>query len=151
MGTTTTELSESIVRIVVQEGYDAFTFQPRVSIGKGWERAYLFGYGGFGLRTDDFSSFWRLGVEGGYRFFDRLTLAAFSDVLQSFEDGDVELPTTNLETGLYVNDQEWASLGLKALFDITQSFGVQATVHGALSGNNVPRAPLVGLGVYLKI
>jgi hypothetical protein len=132
-------------------GYDAFTFEPRVSIGKGFDRAYLFGYGGFGLRTDDFSNFWRIGAEGGYTFFDRLTLAAFTDVLQSFEDGDVELPAANLETGLYVNDQEWVAIGVKGLFDITDSFGLQATVHGAASGNNVPKAPLIGFGVYLRL
>lgn len=58
------------------------------------------------------------------------------------------LPQSNLETGLFVNDQEYVAYGFKLRIDATQSFGVQLTAYGASSGNNVPKQPLTGIGVY---
>ena len=130
----------------LRTGYDAFTFAPLVSIGRGFGRAYAFGYGGFGFRTGDYSNTWRLGGEAGYRVLEPLLVAGFVDVVQSFEDGDVRLPTTNLETGLYVNDQEWVAFGVKGLLQLGEGIGLQATVQGAFDANNVPKAPLFGLG-----
>lgn len=133
-------------------GYDAFTFAPTVSAGKGWQRAYVFGYGGLGLRTNDFSSDWRVGLEGGYAFFERnrVWLVGLADLRRSFENGDVVLPRTNLETGLYVNDQEFLAYGGKILIDIGKGFGIQGTYYTATQGNNVPRSTLAGLGVYYR-
>ena len=131
-------------------GYDAYTFAPTVSAGKGWRKAYVYGYAGLGLRTNNFSSDWRLGVEGGGRFFGRLWLIGLLDLRRSFLDGDVQLPRSNVETGLYVNDQEFLAYGGKLLIDITKGFGFQATAYSAAAGNNVPRSTLFGLGLYFK-
>lgn len=131
-------------------GYDAYTFTPSVAAGKGWTRAYVYGYLGVDLRTNDFSSSWRTGFEGGYRFFGRLWLIGLLDVVGSFENGDIVLPQANLETGLYVNDQEYVAYGAKALIEITRKIGLQFTYYTAASGNNVASSPLSGFGVFVK-
>jgi hypothetical protein len=112
--------------------------------------AYAFGYVGVGLRGGDFSSDWRAGAEGGFRVFGRVWLVGMIDSVRSFENGDVELDRTNLETGLYVNDQEYLAYGFKLLIDVTKRLGLQATTYSALDGNNVARSPLSGLGAYYK-
>ncbi len=132
-------------------GYDAFTFAPVAGIGKGFKNAYVYGYAGLGLRTGDFSSDWTLGLEGGYRFFGRLWLVGMADRRQSFLNGDVQLPRANLETGLYLNDQEFLAYGLKILIDIYKGFGIQGTTYTAASGNNVARSSLSGIGFYYKL
>jgi hypothetical protein len=134
----------------LSSGYDAYTLTPAVGAGKGWKRAYVYGYLGFGLRSDDFSSDVRGGVEGGYRFFGRLWLIGLLDIVSSFENGDVLLPRANLETGLYVNNQEYVAYGVKALIDVTERFGIQLTYYTAAQGNNVANSPLSGFGLYYK-
>ncbi len=131
-------------------GYDAVTVAPTVSVGRGWRRAYVFGYLGLGYRTNDFSSIGVAGAEAGIRFFGRLWLVGMLSIVESFRNGDVVLPQSNLETGLFVNDQEYFAYGLKGLVEITDRVGIQLTYYTASSGNNVPRSPLFGTGVYFK-
>lgn len=134
----------------ISSGHDAFTLTPSIAAGKGVSRAYVFGYLGFGLRSGDFSSDWRLGAEGGFRVLGRVWLVGMLDSVRSFENGDVQLARANLETGLYVNDQEYLAYGFKLLVDASKRLGFQATTYSASSGNNVARSPLSGLGVYFK-
>jgi hypothetical protein len=131
-------------------GYDAFTVAPTIAAGKSFARAYVSGTAGVALRSDDFSSSWRVGVEGGFRVLRRLWLVGVVDVVQSFEDGDVQLPANNLQTGLYVNDQEWVAYGLKGLIDINDRVGLHVTFNWAADGNAVPKSMLSGAGVYYR-
>lgn len=134
----------------LSSGLDAFTFLPTISVGRGFGDAYAQAYAGFGLRTDDYSNDWRLGVEGGYRLFERLVVAGTVDVVSSFSDGSPSQNARNLETGLYVDEQEYASYGFKGLYEVSDGFGVQAAVRGAFSGDNVPRSPFMSVGVYFR-
>ncbi len=138
-------------RTGLSTGYDAYTLTPLIAVGRGWDRAYVSGYAGLGLRSDDFSNDWRLGGEVGYSLFGRLWLIGLLDVRRSFSDGDVALTAAQLQTGLYVNDQEFVAFGGKALLDVTTRFGLHFTYQSAAEGNLVPRSPLVGFGAYLKL
>jgi hypothetical protein len=73
------------------------------------------------------------------------------DVVKSFENGDIDLPPSNLLTGLYVNDQEYAAYSLKFVGEITKNIGLNVGVGGAFSGNNVARRQALTFGAYYKL
>ena len=135
----------------LRTGYDAFTIQPSLSIGGGLGKGYIYGYGGIGFRNNEYSTFWNVGFEGGYRPFEPFWAMLFFDVYQSFEDGERVANYPYSDSGFYVNDQAWASLGLKLLYNINDKIGVTAaSTLSAFAGNQVPQSPSVSLGVFTE-
>lgn len=133
-------------------GLDAFTLRPTISVGQGFGEVYAQGYLGLGLRTNDYSDEWRLGGEVGAQVSSDLLLAATVELVDSFENGDVDdLPATRAETGLYVDEQEWLSIGMKGLYQLNDQLGLSLALQGAVSGNNVPKAPFVSIGVTYRL
>lgn len=132
----------------LRTGYDAWSIAPVLGVGRGTERGYWYAYAGGGWSGNDYSSSWRVGIEGGRRSAGgRWWWIGALEALQSFHDGDrVEAPT-NLETGLYVNDQEVLAPVIKVLYRASARWGVQATVQGGITGNFVARSPFVGLAL----
>ncbi len=135
----------------LSSGYDAFTFLPTLNVGRGFGRAYAQGYVGAAFRTDGFSDDYRVGGEAGYRITDTFLLAGTFALVDSRSNGDVTLDPTNLETGLYVDQQEYTSFGLKGLVDLSDTFGIQAALGTAADGNNVAKAPYLSIGVYFRL
>ncbi len=135
----------------IRTGYDAYTFTPLISVGRGFKKTYIQAFTGFNIRTNNYSSNFRIGSEGGYKFFDRLWLIAFLDFVISLDNGDIELPVKNQLTALYINDQEYTAFGLKFIGEITADFGLIAGFGGAFSGNNVAKQAALNFGVYYKI
>ncbi|MBK7940097.1 MAG: hypothetical protein IPJ82_24790 [Lewinellaceae bacterium] len=130
-------------------GYKAWTILPMLSTGMGFRRSYWFGYAGYGIRTNDFSHYMDLGIEGGFRI-KKVWLIGFSEWLHSFKNGDVALPFRNRLTGLYVNDQAWLSLGFKGIVEFNRFWGVFLSAAGAADGQWVPKRPGFGAGCYFK-
>lgn len=134
----------------IRSGYDTWTLAPKLNIGRGFDRFYLQGTTGIDVRFNGYSSNFKLGAEAGVKPFGRLWLIGFIDLSSSFKNGDVSLPASNLVTGLYVNDQEYAAYGAKTIVEVTQKLGFLASYTGAFSGNNVPRRAVYGAGLYHK-
>lgn len=135
----------------LRTGYDAWTILPTVSVGSGFGKGYAFAYGGVGIRTNDYSNYLNLGLEGGYQLFEPLWVMLFFDVIQSFENGERIDPPNNVQTVFYVNDQEWASLGLKLLYNINDNIGLTAsTTLAAFAANQVPASPSLAIGVFTE-
>lgn len=135
----------------LRTGFDAWTFLPSVSVGGGFGKGYAFAYGGVGIRTNDYSNYLNVGLEGGYNPFDWLWLMLFFDVIQSFENGERIDPPNNVQTAFYVNDQEWASLGFKVLYNIKDNIGLTAsTTLAAFAANQVPASPSLAIGVFTE-
>ncbi len=132
----------------LSSGYDAFTFSPSVAAGRSFDWGYASAYAGIDFRTDDFSSSWNVGGQAGTQISDRFAVAVTLDIVQSFQDGDVQLPRANLETGLYLNDQEWVALTLQGRYALNDAFGVQASIGGGVPANNVAKGAVFGLGFY---
>ncbi len=135
----------------IRAGYDAFTFTPLINIGRGFKKSYLQAFTGFNLRTNNYSSNFKIGAEGGTKLFNRIWLSAFLDFVISLENGDIELPIENQLTVLYVNNQEYTAFGIKLIGEITQDFGLITGFGGAFSGNNVAKQAAINFGVYYKI
>lgn len=134
----------------VQTGYDALTVLPMVNIGMGLGQFYWYAYGGYGYRSNDYSHFLNFGAEAGVRL-GKIWLGGFSETVYPLENGNRAIPGIDWLTGLYVNDQGWVSIGLKASWEITRSFGINVSGAGAAWAQNVPKSPGIGFGLYYKM
>ena len=134
----------------IRTGYDAYTFTPLFLAGRSFGKTYFQSFIGANIRTNDYSSNFRVGGEVGHKITKRIWLIGFVDVVKSFRNGDLVLPTQNTFTGLYVNDQEYGGFGLKTIGEITDSFGVNVGFGGAFFGNNVAKQLALNFGIYQK-
>lgn len=133
----------------LRTGYKAFTILPMISAGKGFGKFYAFAHAGYGLRTDGYSDFAQAGLEGGAKI-GPVWLVLFTELIQPFENGDVDLPFRNELTALYIDDQGWWSYGLKGIWEINRFWGVFASGAGAGWAQNVPKNPGLSAGVFFK-
>ena len=134
----------------IRTGYDAFTFTPLFIAGKGFRNKYLQTFIGANIRTNNYSSNFKIGGEYGGKIGKKIWLIGFIDIVKSFKNGNIVLPASNLATGLYVNDQEYGGFGLKSIYEINNKFGLNAGFGGAFFGDNVAKAPALTFGLYYK-
>lgn len=135
----------------LRTGYDAWSFVPIVIVGRGFDSWYIQAFTGVDIKTNEYSSAFKLGGELGYKTTDWLWIAGFLDGLASFQNGEVAIPVTNTLTGLYVNNQSFAAFGLKLIGEFNDNFGANLGFGGALSGRRVAKAPALSVGVYYKL
>jgi hypothetical protein len=134
----------------IRSGRDAWTFTPTINFGRSFEKFYIQAFTGIDLITNDYSNNFKIGGEIGTKVHSKIWLVGFVDIVNSFNDGDVNLPLSNLGTALYVNNQEYGAFGLKAIGEFNKSFGAILTFGGAFSGNNVAKQAALTLGVYQR-
>lgn len=134
----------------LRTGYDAWSFTPLLLTGRSFGKTYVQGFIGANIRTNNYSSNFRIGGEVGTKAFKNIWLIGFVDISSSFKNGDVSLPVSNLVNGLYVNDQEFGAMGIKAIGEISSNFGVNVGFGSAFSGNNVPKRAAITFGLYRK-
>ncbi|MBK6997473.1 MAG: hypothetical protein IPH31_22150 [Lewinellaceae bacterium] len=133
----------------LRTGYQAFTIQPMVSLGRGGRKTYGFLYGSYGYRSNHYSHFLQLGAETGVHV-GKFWLIGFSEWRYSLENGSKELPAIDVLTGLYANDQGWWSVGVKAIWEINRFVGLSVSGAGAGWAQYVPKSPGLGAAVYFK-
>ena len=134
----------------IRTGYDAFTFTPLFLAGKSFGKSYLQTFMGVNIRTNDYSSNFKIGGEYGAKITKSIWLIGFVDVSKSFENGNIVEPNSNLATGLYVNNQEYGVVGLKAIGEFSDNFGITASLPAAFFGNNVAKQMALSVGLYKK-
>ena len=135
----------------IRTGYNAWTITPAIFFGKGFNKLFVQGNVSVGFRTNNYSQFFRGGAEVGYKFFGRLWTIFYLDYKASFKNGTIQLPENNLLTSLYVDNQEYAGYGLKAIYELNNQLGVTAGLGGAFSANAEARKAAFNLGVFMKI
>ncbi|EDP96834.1 hypothetical protein U8527_00815 [Kordia algicida OT-1] len=134
----------------IRTGQDAWTLTPTVNIGRSFDKFYVQAFTGIDLKTNDYSNNFKIGGEIGTKVHSKIWLIGFVDIVSSFNDGDVNLPLSNQATALYVNNQEYGAFGLKAVGEITNSFGGVLSFGGAFSGNNVAKQAALTVGLYKR-
>ena len=134
----------------IRTGYDALTFSPLFLVGKSFGKSYLQTYIGTKLRTNNYSSNLKIGGEYGGKISKSTWLIGFIDIEKSFKNGKIGLPDSNLATGLYVNDQEYGVIGIKAIGEFKDDFGITASLPAAFFGNTVAQQIALSFGVYKK-
>jgi hypothetical protein len=131
----------------IRTGYDAFTFTPLFLAGKSFGKTFLQTNIGVQLRTNKYSSNFKVGAEYGGKIFTNLWLIGYVDIVKSFENGDIVLPPRNIGTALFVNNQEYGAYGLKTIWKFCD-LGVTAGFGSAFYGNNVPKAAAISFGIF---
>jgi hypothetical protein len=134
----------------IRTGYDAFTFTPLFLAGKSFGKSYLQTFIGTRIRTNNHSSNFKIGGEYGGKLHKNIWIIGFLDIEKSFKNGTVVLPSSNLATGLYVNNQEYGVIGVKVIGEISNNFGITASLPAAFFGNNVAKQVAISFGIYRK-
>ena len=133
----------------LRTGLNAFAITPMLSAGMGFRKAYCFAYADYGWRSHRYSAFAQTGLEAGYHL-GACWLIGFTEFTGSLKNGTQPLPAQDVLTGLYVNDQQWLSIGFKTLVALHRFWGLSASVTGAAWGQYVPEKPAFSLGAYFK-
>lgn len=134
----------------LRSGYDAWTVTPLILTGRSFDKWYIQAFTGVDIRTNNYSSNFKLGGEIGYKTLDWLWIAGFLDGVASLKNGDIALPQENLATALYVNDQSYAAFGLKFIAEFNKKIGANIGLGGAFAGKNVAKVPAISVGLYHK-
>lgn len=134
----------------IRVSYDATTITPLFLAGRSFGKTYLQTHIGFQYRSNNYSSNFKVGGEIGRKITKSIWLVGFLDVVKSFENGTIDFPLVNDQTGLYVNNQEYGAYGLKGIGEFTNNFGVTASFGSAFFGNNVPKKAAINFGIYRK-
>ena len=132
----------------IRTGNDAWSFTPLLLAGRSFDKFYLQTFAGGIFRTNNYSSNFKVGGELGTKILKKIWLIGFVDVVKSFKNGNIVLPPSNVLTGLYVNDQEYGSYGLKVIGVLTEDFGITGGYGSAFFGNNVAKKIALTMGVY---
>lgn len=131
-------------------GLDALSFIPTLSVGFSKDKLYEYISAGAAIRTNDYSSEWRLSAEIGYELINRVYIIGVIDIVQNFENGTVVESANQLETGLYLNNQSYFAYGIKGIVGFTDRIGLSGAFYGAGSGNLVAKSPSINFGIYYK-
>jgi len=134
----------------IRTGYDAYTITPLFLAGRSFGKTYIQSFIGANIRTNDYSSNFKVGGEVGRKITKHIWLIGFLDIVKTLNNGDISLPFLNRLTGLYVNDQDYGAYGLKGIGEITDKFGITAGFGGAFFGNNVAKQAALNFGIYHK-
>jgi hypothetical protein len=134
----------------IRSGYNAWSFTPTFNIARSFERLYIQGFSGVSLRTNSYSSNFKIGGEIGAKPIHKLWLIVYVDATKSFKNGTISLPLTNELTSLYVNNQEYGGYGLKSIYEFSKKTGGTASFGGAFYGNNVAKRIALNFGLYHK-
>jgi len=145
----TTEFPASNKRIGtgIQTGYDAWTFLPGLHIGQRYVSGFFFyaeaWYGAHTRLSDEV----RVAGEIGYTFLSPVSLSLSVSSKQSIHNriyGDGYFA----QTGLYLNDQEHLTVGLKIVREISESFGFRMEMSGRFLTEYMAVSPVISAGCY---
>lgn len=135
----------------LRTAYPCWGFQPSLSIGYGKEKMYTYLETGMNFRTHDYSHQWLANFEIGWRIGKRAYFAIALDAVLCLPGGaDVPNSTAEVQTGLYVNNQNFVAFTLKGIIPVSDYVGLNVSLSGGLWANNVQQGPNIGLGVYYK-
>lgn len=134
----------------LRTGYDAWSFNPMVSTGKGYGNAYFQAYIGTCIRTNHYSTLLQAGGETGYKPLHWLWSIVYIDWLYSTRDGTRTPSRDQPFTALYVNDEEYFAWGMKFIAEFSEHFGIITGFAGSFSGHLVAHSPLIHIGVFKK-
>ncbi len=130
-------------------GYDAITVTPSLSFGGSMGSFYGFLSTGYAFRNNDYNSDLVMNGEVGFRMAKkRFFLIGVLDIRQNLSKGIVM--NHALQTGLYVANQEYVSIGIKGLYKFNDHIGAVIYVFGAPSGQNVAASPSIGGSVFYE-
>lgn len=141
----------------LRSAYPCWGFQPSLSLGYSSNKIYTYLETGMNFRTDNYSHQWVANFEIGWKLGKNpdpvkpAYLAVGLDAIICLPGG-ADVPNSNeeVQTGLYVNNQNFVAFTFKAIVPITTQIGMNLSLSGGLWANNVQQGPNIGIGVYYK-
>ena len=134
----------------LRSGLDALSIIPSITIGKGWDGTYGYVSVGSGIRSNDYSGDLRVSAELGTQPIDKFWIVLVLDVVSSFENKTPTVEPKQLQSGIYLNNQEYFAYGLKFAYELKNGWGLNLAGYGGTSGNVVAKAPSINFGVYYE-
>ena len=139
----------------LRTGFGASTFMPYLSAGTSKNNWYYFANVGYGLMTNNYTDFVKMGGEVGYKFAKNTHIIFNLDYKKAlktedfFDSAENEIYQT---TTLYTDKQEFGGIGLKLNHEfVADKFGINLGAIGAFYLNNLPAAPSINTGIYYKL
>ena len=139
----------------LRTGYGAATFMPYLSAGTSKNNWYYYANFGYGLMTNSYTDFLKIGGELGYKFAKNTHIIFNLDFKKALKTEDYSNSIDNSiykQTTLYTDKQEFYGLGIKLNHEfVADKFGVNLGAIGAFYLNNLPAAPSINTGIYYKM
>lgn len=126
---------------------DAWSVLPSISIGRSTETSYSQAFVGYAWHGNDYSHHFRLGFEAGLGILNKHWLIFFVDIYDALENGDRVEDPNNLLTGLFLNNQQFGGLGLKAILSLPAGIKLNLGIGGAFFGDLVPSKGATSIGI----
>jgi len=132
-------------------GYQTNSLGLYTHIGKSFSNGKLYSFieSGINFASNNFSTFYEIHYELGYKLKPSFWSVITFDIRESLRDGTYK--NENLrQTGFYTNNQEYMAYGVKGSYELKNKVGFTMATFGALSGNYVAYLGTVSLGIYKK-
>lgn len=132
-------------------GYETTYGTLLMSLGRGFNKSYFYAYGGFALFGNNYSNDFRFGGEYGWhikkRFWAILGFASRNTLKKTVVENDNNYDRTHL----YVSNQAFQSLFMKAIFEVSAKSGINFSMNLiTLWANKLPFMRPYAIGYYLK-
>ena len=135
----------------LRTAYPCFSFYPHLSAGYSYQKLYTSCTSGIQFRSHNYAHQWIFDYEIGWKIGKKFCLA-FQIATVYCWPGKPDIPqsTESIQTGLYINNQNYVALNIKSMIEIKANWGIQISIGGGLWANNVQQGPSLGLGFYYK-
>ena len=131
-------------------GYMANFYSLFAHVGGGvTSKLYAFADVGYTLGTNGYSNYTSLYLESGYKVTKRTYVILNASIKTSLKNGDFDNGNL-LQTGLYPNDQDWVSMGLKVFYETDKNIGFTLGSAILAQANYIGPVAALSFGVFKK-
>lgn len=132
-------------------GFNARTILPYVSIGSSNDKWYYYGSLGYAYMDNDYSDYLKVGAEIGYNIIPKGYIMLVLET-RNIISKEKAFKNDFKQSISYTDRQTYNAVGLKTNYEFTKDkFGVNFSIFGAFSNDNVPLAPSLNIGIYTKV
>lgn len=134
-------------------GVNAFSFQPKISVGGQNTTLYYYVFAGYGFRTNDHHDFANFGIELGLKLTQTANIILHVNRWQNINNGDPSVDSmANIETGLFTSFQQYTGVLFKIFVDeiFGLPFGTFVSFGSGSNADSVAASPAISFGVFKK-
>jgi hypothetical protein len=132
----------------LQTGDGEFNQMLRMDVSRSFPKFYTSAYVGYNHRTKDFSDEFRYGMEVGKPYGNWYFIFRTYGIKPLGTDGQ---PVPDQVNGLFGNRIEYLAFTPEVNYQVSEHFGLSASVGGAYYGKRVLANPNYGFGVFYKL
>ncbi len=134
----------------LRTGVNAFGFSPQVNLGSGFSSGFIQLSMSPKFRTNQYSTQLNCRLEGGITIEESWYIISDVTLLKSFYDGQID-DGNFIYTGLYVNNLEYLTYGLKFGKKFNENTYIWLSSAGGFWGNHVLKSPAFTIAIAHEI